>query len=475
MSKTVVILGAGPCGLACAYKILKNSDFKVIVIDKESFVGGFGGSFNWKEYVLDFGPHTFHARGDEPELLVRNLFKDDIENLIEGEKKVSLYLKGKFYNYPLKINEALRKFNPFLSIRIIIEFMFISLFHAFISFPIENFEIWGKKRFGPTLYRLGFGDYSEKVWKTKASRISAKFASEKIQGFSFLNLIKKLVKIGGEVTEPYFQTWLYPRRGSGEIYNRLANKIKEMGGSIILNADLASIAIDNGRVNSVDYSQNSKKFSIKSDYVVSTIQLGSLIKLISSKPPFFVLYSGQKLRCISLIIVYLEFDMDKISDMHWFYLLHNSFRFNRVAEQKNLYKGAFKKGKTVLSMELTCRNGDEFWRMSDEELINMAKEDISRISIVDTGLISDALVKRFPDVYEIYYKNFDRYADISLSYIHSIKNLFSIGRRGLFLQGDQHQSVEMGLEIENILIQGEINDNSLKEYTKKYARYLDDI
>jgi len=34
---------------------------------------------------------------------------------------------------------------------------------------------------------------------------------------------------------------------------------------------------------------------------------------------------------------------------------------------------------------------------------------------------------------------------------------------------------EMGLEIENILIQGEINDNSLKEYTKKYARYLDDI
>jgi len=112
--ETIVILGAGPAGLACAYQVLKNSKKRVIIIDKAKVPGGAGASFKWKNHILDYGPHAFHTRGDEPEKLIRELYKEQPELLITGVKKVSIYLKKKIFSYPLQVGEALLKFNPFL-------------------------------------------------------------------------------------------------------------------------------------------------------------------------------------------------------------------------------------------------------------------------------------------------------------------------------------------------------------------------
>ena len=71
MSEPIIILGAGPAGLACAYKILKESGQKTIILDKAPSVGGAGASFRWKGHILDYGPHAFHTRGDEPEKLIQ--------------------------------------------------------------------------------------------------------------------------------------------------------------------------------------------------------------------------------------------------------------------------------------------------------------------------------------------------------------------------------------------------------------------
>src|ERR1035441_5212141 len=226
MSEPIVILGAGPAGLACAYRLLENSPGgPVILVDSAPFICGAGASFRWKGHTLDYGPHAFHTRGSEPEKLVRGLFANEPDSLTLGRKMVHVYLKGKHLKYPLQIGESLLKFNPFVSAVTLLEFVLTSLFHGVVSVPIENFENWGRKRFGSKLYKMSFGDYTEKVWKTKANLISPKFASEKIQGFSFINLIRRLLRIGGQVTEPYFQTWLYPVRGSGDLYTRLGREI----------------------------------------------------------------------------------------------------------------------------------------------------------------------------------------------------------------------------------------------------------
>ena len=163
--QTIVVLGAGPAGLACAHQILcETKNFNIIVLDKAKVPGGAGASFNWNGHVLDYGPHAFHTRGDEPENLVRTLFHKDPDELITGTKEVRVFLLKRFFKYPLRIKEALVKFNPLLTIKILFEFLLTTIIHQIVSIPVESFEDWGRKRFGTTLYRLSFGNYTKKVW-----------------------------------------------------------------------------------------------------------------------------------------------------------------------------------------------------------------------------------------------------------------------------------------------------------------------
>ncbi|MBI4682246.1 MAG: FAD-dependent oxidoreductase [Nitrospirae bacterium] len=475
MSDPIIIIGAGPAGLSTAYKILKESGKKVVVIDKAPAVGGAGASFKWKGNILDYGPHAFHTRGDKAEQLIRSLFKDDKESLLEGRKNVYVYLKNKKFKYPLQVSEALLKFNPFLSIKIISEFILTSIFHAIVSIPIDSFENWGRKRFGATLYRMSFGDYTEKVWKTKAAKISEKFASEKIQGFNFIDLIKRLLKVGGQVTdEPYFQTWIYHKYGSGELFKRMSEKVTGMGGEILLNTSIKSVELKDHNIQSVTISDKEDNLTkVPCGYLVNTIPLPQFIGLFNNELPFILRHSASKLSYISLIVVYIEFNIEKISDSSWFYLLDKHFKFNRVTEQKNLSPFTIEDGKTILSFELTCREGDEFWQLSDEELFAIAKEDCKKIDFIDLDNISDFIVKRVPDAYEMYYKNFDKHADLIFSYLRELKNCVSIGRRGLFLQGDMHQSVAMGLHMGEILADENPGNKNVQEFYSKYLKYIE--
>jgi oxygen-dependent protoporphyrinogen oxidase len=57
--KTVLILGGGITGLASAHYLSK--DFNVVVIEKESFLGGSAASFKYKGFALDYGPHKIYT------------------------------------------------------------------------------------------------------------------------------------------------------------------------------------------------------------------------------------------------------------------------------------------------------------------------------------------------------------------------------------------------------------------------------
>ena len=475
----IVILGAGPAGLGCAYRLLASGVKRpVVVVDRAKLPGGAGASFKWKGHTLDYGPHAFHARGDEPEQLVRDLFKGEPDVLLDRTKKVRVFLRHRFFSYPLQVRESLLKFNPLLSLRILFEFALTGILHMLVSIPVESFEDWGRKRFGATLYRMSFGDYTRKVWKTDPDKISRKFAAEKIQGFSFVNLVKKLLRIGGQVTEPYFQTVIYHRGGSGALYLRLAERIREMGGKIELEADVKSIGMEQGRVTELRYVKDGSERALPVSLAVNTIQLPAFIRLLGDAVPFEARHHAGKLRYVSLVLVFIEFAVDRVGEDTWFYLLDPEFRFNRVTEQKNLSPFTMEEGKTVLSFELTCRMGDEDWQKSDDELFQMALEDCERVPHLARLIpkITDHLVRRAPAVYELYFRHFDMHAEMVLGFVQEeMENAVTVGRRGLFLQGDMHQSVEMGRRIAAVEDgQAATLERVKADFVKKYVRYLDD-
>ena len=64
--KNVVIIGAGPAGLSCAYEILKNNkNIKVTIFEEEEMVGGISKTVNYKGNRIDIGGHRFFTKNEE--------------------------------------------------------------------------------------------------------------------------------------------------------------------------------------------------------------------------------------------------------------------------------------------------------------------------------------------------------------------------------------------------------------------------
>ena len=126
--KQVVIIGAGPAGLTTAYYLLKNSDkYDVIILEKESILGGISKTIEFDGYKIDTGIHRFFTKNDEVEsiweevlpiqgspsyddiLLERNKpysdggpdpETDDLTMLIK-DRITRIYYGRKFYDYPV--------------------------------------------------------------------------------------------------------------------------------------------------------------------------------------------------------------------------------------------------------------------------------------------------------------------------------------------------------------------------------------
>ena len=56
----VVIVGAGVAGLVCA-QLLLEAGCEVVVVERESEIGGLARSYRYDGYSFDCGPHRFHT------------------------------------------------------------------------------------------------------------------------------------------------------------------------------------------------------------------------------------------------------------------------------------------------------------------------------------------------------------------------------------------------------------------------------
>ena len=172
----IIVIGAGPAGLAAA-RTIEKSGRKVIVLEKRSLVGGISSSRYWEEFIIEFGPHTYHVKEDEIDGLIRDHYEGD---LAIKKRVTNMLIRGGYYDYPLKFWQLVRGLNPFFSARMIGDFICTSIKYTLFPRPDDSFETWGIKRFGRTLYNLCFGQYSQRVWGIAPPRLSTRLASSKL-------------------------------------------------------------------------------------------------------------------------------------------------------------------------------------------------------------------------------------------------------------------------------------------------------
>ena len=173
----------------------------VTVLERDGAVGGMGKTIKLGQYLVDYGPHTFHIRETEESrrihAAIQPFFGPDPLVLTRGTR---VLLRGKEYIYPLEMLQVLTGVSPALSARIIFDYLVASAKSMIAPAKTEHsFEEWGVRNLGRTLYDLCFGIYSARVWGLPTSQISSKQA-QRVAKLNLKNIILRTLGIKADPT-----------------------------------------------------------------------------------------------------------------------------------------------------------------------------------------------------------------------------------------------------------------------------------
>src|SRR5438876_438422 len=114
-------------------------------------------------------------------------------------------------------------------------------------FPLKeqkNLEQFFINRFGKRLYLTFFKSYTEKVWGVPCTQIVAEWGAQRIKELSIWKtvkhvLMKKIQRNSSDVAQKQTETsliekFLYPKLGPGQMWEELARKVRNLGGTIIM-------------------------------------------------------------------------------------------------------------------------------------------------------------------------------------------------------------------------------------------------
>ena len=448
-----IIIGAGPAGLTAAYELLTRTGIKPIIIEAESEVGGISKTIDYGGNRFDIGTHRFFTKSRRvldlwKEILpFKNPGKQDKVMLVRERYSRILYGK-KFYDYPVSLKmKTIRNLGLVKSMKIIESYIKAKIFPVKEN-SLEGFYI---NRFGRELYETFFRGYTKKVWGIDCKDIPTDWGIQRVKGLSIGKVISNALKIKGTVESSLIEQFYYPKLGAGQMYEELANRIKKLGGKILLNSNVVGIKVRKNRLESVKVKGLGGKISeIKGDYFFSSMAVNDLIKSMKNAPEEIKKLSSQLNYRDFIMVVFITKSNFKNKD-NWIYIQENSFKMGRVDFFTNSSPYLSKKNNGILGVEYFCNYGDEFWNKSDKEIEHFAVNEILKTGFVNRGDILDWKVIRMRKAYPSYSGSYLRFGEIR-NFLDGFENLFLIGRNGMHRYNNMDHSILSGMvAVDNLI------------------------
>jgi len=434
-----VVLGAGLAGLAAAYTLSK-SRRRVAVIEKEPRVGGLSKTVVHRGFRFDLGGHRFFTKNQEIGDLVTRLLDGE---LVLARRNSKIFMKGRYFDYPLRPLNALLGLGVCESARILLDYSRERLRPRRNPVSLED---WVVANFGRELFNIFFKEYSEKVWGISCDRISAEWVAQRIRGLSLSVAIKDaLLKLNRRHRPPtLIREFLYPEKGIGRIAERLAEEVSP--NPVLLGFSVCGIRHSGGRIQSVTARNCDSEITVEADSYISSIPLPRLVKMLSPPPPEEVLRAAERLRFRDTVIVAIMVNRPRVTRLSWIYLPEKKVPFGRVHEPNNWSESMSPRGKTSLVAEYFCFSGERLWSMSAGELAQLTVEHLESLGFLREDEVIDSRVVRVPNAYPLLEVGYRRHYEVILDYLSRFENLQLVGRTGMFRYHNMDHAMETGIK-----------------------------
>jgi protoporphyrinogen oxidase len=423
----IVIAGAGAAGLAAAWYAAR-AGHEVTVVDRATTVGGMAASLTVAGVRVDHGSHRLHPAADATVLAdLRGLLGDDLQ---VRPRNGRIRLADRWVGFPLRTGDLVRNLPPGFAFRAAIDAVTSPLRRP----RSDTFGEVLRAGLGPTITDAFYGPYARKLWDADPDELAGELARRRVSASSPVDLAQRLVR----GARPEGRTFLYPRRGFGQIVEAVADAAVGAGAAIRVGTGITKVDLgldDRVRIELDDDT------CIDASALVSTMPIGALVAA-GGGPTV-------ELRHRATVLVYLVLDRAPWTTFDAHYLPHVANPAARLSEPRNYRESRDDPaGVTVLCAELPCWPGDRTWSATPDELGARLLDAFAADGLPPIEPVAVEVV-RLPSVYPVYRPG----AEWELARVESwlattpagrAGRVVSAGRQGLFVPDNTHHVLAMG-------------------------------
>jgi protoporphyrinogen oxidase len=497
MSKTAIIIGAGPAGLTAALELQRHSDVQPIVLEATQEIGGISRTIRYKGNRMDIGGHRFFSKSDrvmewwldvmpavggdgaggaipisyqnkqrtvqaasaQADKAELDPERDDLVMLVRPRKS-RIYFLRKFFDYPIKLTpETLRGLGLPRTMKVGFSYLRARGIPRKPETSLEDFIV---NRFGRQLYGLFFESYTEKVWGVHPRHISAEWGAQRIKGLSLTSAVKHFVKQAfsgpqkntGDLSQKGVETslierFLYPKFGPGQLWEHVASMVQKNGGELHMQTRVTELRVTGDRISEVvAVDANGKTHTYPADYVISTMPIQHLIRSLQCPVPAEVKEVSEGLIYRDFITVGLLVDKLLVTEPDgsplkdtWIYIQEPDVTVGRLQIFNNWSPWMVADPtKMWIGLEYFCNDTDPLWKMADGDIKKFAIAEMEKIGILRAVDVLDGHVVRVPKTYPAYFGTYDRF-DVIQKFTDKFENLFLVGRNGMHKYNNQDHSM----------------------------------
>ncbi len=449
-SPEVVIIGAGPAGLTAAYQLSKRGHSST-VLESDSVVGGISRTVERDGWRFDIGGHRFFTKVQAVEDLWHEILSD--EDFLQRPRMSRMFYRGKYYDYPLKPLNAFFNLGPLEAL-----FCMMSYGWARVRPPKDQrfLEGWISARFGKRLYQHFFKSYNEKLWGRPASEISADFAAQRIKNLTILNALTSALKPKPKNKKDQITSLIdefqYPKYGPGMMWERCGELVEAAGTKVVMQARVTKVRHENGRAVEVTTSSGGAASTYPCDHVISSMPLTQLLGSMDPAIPADVAAAANGLTFRDFLTIALVVPEKYSFPDNWIYIHDPDVKVGRIQNFGSWSPYLIKEGRTCLGMEYFVFEGDETWNKPDDELVELAKRELTHLGLVDAGKVEAGYVVRMPKAYPVYDEHYKDNVNVLRRWLEEhTPNVHPVGRNGMHHYNNQdHSMLTAMLSVENI-------------------------
>ncbi|GAG73794.1 unnamed protein product [marine sediment metagenome] len=287
------------------------------------------------------------------------------------------------------------------------------------------YQVFGK---GITDYLMV--PYAYRIWTISPEKMNYDWIKRRVPTPDIEEIIDGAIRDSSKEVGFNIEFWYPVKGGVQALPNGFLNHIK------IVNLDSEATKIYLKKKKAEINYENKDSY----DYLVSTLPLPELVKIIDEVPPD-VKKAANNLLNNSIYCVNLGIDRPDITDKHWMYFYEDAFVFHRISFPMNFSAFTTPERKSSISTEIAY---SKFRPMSKDTVIERAIDSLKKANLLfDDDKIEVTQVLNLKYAYIIYDLNHRKNVDKIHSFLRE-NNIISCGRFGEWEYFNMDHSIMSG-------------------------------